>query len=107
MNIRSVSTIVLLFLLQACGGGGESTASDPGRNLTRVWDMGFYYTPPRPEYDDVIKTIDLSQVHHFMSSSSATKNRQTFSTDGRYKRSDGEWGFSMVGPKEIISIPFI
>jgi len=45
-------------LIHGCGGGSEGPGSaDTG--LTRTWEMGFFFTPPRVDIAAVLQTIDL------------------------------------------------
>jgi hypothetical protein len=59
MDIKPFSLLFLLLVLLSCSGGEGPAPTNPDSGPTRTWEMGFYFTPPRIEPDDVIRTIDL------------------------------------------------
>lgn len=60
-------------------------------------------TAPRPSRSPAEeKKLRTGQVNSF---NRVIKNVQNFSTDSIWTFSSGEWGFLMVGPNEIISMP--
>jgi hypothetical protein len=50
----------LFALIHGCGGGnGGNDEEPPTPTMTRTWEMGFFYTPPRLFVAAVLQTIDL------------------------------------------------
>ncbi len=53
-SIFNVTPILSLIL-----GSGVDGPPNPDPTPTRTWEMGFFFTPPRPEIADAIQTINL------------------------------------------------
>ena len=49
----------LMAVLEGCGGSGGGKGEEPSSQPARVWEMGFFYTPPRQDVASVLQNIDL------------------------------------------------
>ncbi|MEZ5500896.1 MAG: hypothetical protein R3E77_15890 [Steroidobacteraceae bacterium] len=53
-----LAAICTLLAVAGCGGGSGGTGSSTPAPVTRTWRMGFAPIPPRPDVNEVLRTID-------------------------------------------------